>query len=554
MLDVQVRCAFPDPMTTPPANVGQPRASGRRWLPPFIESWILTIPFALLPTFVAIVHVAPGFPPAPALLLRIFLMIAGGSLLLYAILTRFTSPQAVVAAVGLSMSAVGFFSTARDFFYFFFGTGDVKIFSALYLLACVLIAVVVVRSKPPALNARYDTVRLMAGLLTGVAVIVLAYYYVVAPLLQPALGWSNELGTVSVQSQTTRPDVYHIVLDGFGRPDILQAQYGLDLSEFVRQLTVRGFEVAQAAGAANYTQTYLSLASMLNAQYLEALAAAIADSHSRVPLTALIQRSGVLEAFKRLQYQIVFLGSIYSATQRHRLADQCECEYVLFGEFESVILHSTPLGELSVGGVDYRPHRSKIRRTFETLESLTPARQPRFLFAHMMSPHPPFVFDADGRDVAPRRPFALDDGTMYRGTLEEYQRGYREQAKYIASRILGVIDHIDRLSKASQRESVIIIHGDHGPRARFDAGDATKTDASESLPVLLAIRWAPTGQPDEPVTTLVNVYRSFFRRYSSTNLQLLPDRSFVSSFAKPYQMIEIDRSIIDGRSGRKRLN
>jgi len=57
---------------------------------------------------------------------------------------------------------------------------------------------------------------------------------------------------------------------------------------------------------------------------------------------------------------------------------------------------------------------------------------------------------------------------------------------------------------------VIIIHGDHGPRSHWDVDHAGNTDASESLPIFLAIRWLGTGTtPGVPVTSLVNVYREF---------------------------------------------
>jgi hypothetical protein len=511
----------------------------------FAKFWILTIPFALLPTLVALIHLAPGMPPAPFVLVRVVLATAAILLVTCAVLARVGSPQAVVAAVGLSMSVFGLFPTAQELFFSFVTAAGAKVFSLAYLLGCLLIAVTVLRSQASEIVARYEMVRRMAVLLTAVIVMVLVYYYGTPLLTRTAVGpGSDELSAVSAQ-RTTRPDVYHIVLDGFGRPDVLKERYGLDLSVMVGDLKAAGFEVAEDSGAANYTQTYLSLASMLNVEYLDWLAARLPDSLSRVPLNERIQQSLVLATFKRLQYEIVFFGSIYSATQSHRLADRCECDYPWFGEFESIIVQSTPFGDLGLAGIDYRPHRNKVRRTFDALESLAPPGRPRFVFAHVMAPHPPFVFDAGGHDRAPSRAFSLDDGSMFRGSFADYQHGYREQATYIAARVVRVVEHIEQLSRAAARESVVIIHGDHGPRARFHATDPARTDASESLPVLLAIRWARAGESDRPVVSLVNVYRSFFRRYFNADLAQLPDRSFVSSFLRPYQFHEIAPSVIN---------
>src|SRR5688572_19610664 len=44
-----------------------------------------------------------------------------------------------------------------------------------------------------------------------------------------------------VTSTESRPDIYYIILDGYGRQDILQALYGFDNSSFLNELSARGF-------------------------------------------------------------------------------------------------------------------------------------------------------------------------------------------------------------------------------------------------------------------------------------------------------------------------
>jgi hypothetical protein len=41
------------------------------------------------------------------------------------------------------------------------------------------------------------------------------------------------------------------------------------------------------------------------------------------------------------------------------------------------------------------------------------------------------------------------------------------------------------------------------------------------------------------VNSPVNIYRSFSRRYFAADLPLMPDRSFLSPFARPYDFVEI---------------
>src|SRR5207244_7041298 len=72
--------------------------------------------------------------------------------------------------------------------------------------------------------------------------------------------------------ENNKPDIYYIILDGYGRQDVLKDLYGFDNSDFIQFLQSRGFYVADQARA-NYCSTVPSLASSLNRTYLTGLAA-----------------------------------------------------------------------------------------------------------------------------------------------------------------------------------------------------------------------------------------------------------------------------------------
>ncbi|MGE3513254.1 MAG: hypothetical protein AB7N65_30715, partial [Vicinamibacterales bacterium] len=80
--------------------------------------------------------------------------------------------------------------------------------------------------------------------------------------------------TVRHTHAAPRRDIYYIVLDGLGRPDVLHDVYGLDLEPLVATLRGHGFYVADRARS-NYGQTFLSLASTLNMADLDSLATAL---------------------------------------------------------------------------------------------------------------------------------------------------------------------------------------------------------------------------------------------------------------------------------------
>ena len=65
-----------------------------------------------------------------------------------------------------------------------------------------------------------------------------------------------------------RPDVFYILLDGYGREDILTEFYNYDNSEFLEGLAEKGFFIASKSRS-NYSNTITSLASSINMKYLE---------------------------------------------------------------------------------------------------------------------------------------------------------------------------------------------------------------------------------------------------------------------------------------------
>ncbi len=64
------------------------------------------------------------------------------------------------------------------------------------------------------------------------------------------------------------PDIYYLVLDGYGRGDVLQKYYGFDNAEFLDGLRQRGFYIADKSST-NYPSTVFSLPSSLNMRYHE---------------------------------------------------------------------------------------------------------------------------------------------------------------------------------------------------------------------------------------------------------------------------------------------
>ena len=342
------------------------------------------------------------------------------------------------------------------------------------------------------------------------------------------------------------PDIYYIVLDGFARGDVQQEIFGYDLEPVLERLERRGFFVARHA-TANYCQTPLSLSSSLNAAYLNGLVQV--DKYDTGPLGKMIGDGAVLRALRSQGYTFVSYASGFEQTE-HPEADIYRSPYIYINTFHRMLLSETPLASLlpNPGERDsYTMTRDRTNYLFDTLADIAKNPAPTFTLAHVLGPHPPFVFGENGEDVSPRSVrYYLNDGDVYYryyGDANAYIRGYRAEAVYLARR---VEEAIDKLLAASPEPPVIIVQSDHGSGSRLSTGSAEETDLHERMSILNAYylpgRTAAEAGLYDTISP-VNSFRVVFNAYLGAKLPLLPDRNYYSSWSEPYNFIDVTETV-----------
>ena len=83
--------------------------------------------------------------------------------------------------------------------------------------------------------------------------------------------------------------------------------------------------------------------------------------------------------------------------------------------------------------------------------------QPKFVFAHILAPHTPFVFTRDGQPVDRDSPFTLNADPEL-NDKQRYNQRFVDQTLFINTSVLGLVDQI----LAQPGNPVIILQGDHG--------------------------------------------------------------------------------------------
>ena len=136
------------------------------------------------------------------------------------------------------------------------GTGLVRHRIVLILYAVLLIAglLIILRGR---LNLRIasQTLNLVGVLLLVVPLFQISRYELTSSSAHAkTASWTPPITLPVSVGQGNRPDVYYIILDGYGRADVIQKELGYDNSPFLDQLRRLGFQIGTCSRS-NYNNT-----------------------------------------------------------------------------------------------------------------------------------------------------------------------------------------------------------------------------------------------------------------------------------------------------------
>ena len=352
------------------------------------------------------------------------------------------------------------------------------------------------------------------------------------------------------------PNIYYIIVDAYARADVLEEMYSYDNSDFIDFLEEKDFYVA-SKGTTNYADTVLSLASSLNMTYLDKKSEELEKATIKLPLLVeMIKKSKVRSILTRQGYKFVAFDSGCSYTNINDASTHYLSKGSSLTEFMSVLLNMTPvpfiadqlsnspiLGDLSF----YDSQRSRILFTLDNLVDTTRLEDPIFVYAHILAPHPPFVFDEDGNPENPELQHTGADGDKFPDTRKEYIEGYRKQLTFINGKLEIAVS---KLIAESRSPLIIIIQGDHGPRSskvdRSPDSSGLNPELREEFSILNAYYFSDENYEDlyESITP-VNSFRAILPQYLGADYKLLQDRNFSTSFTgvRPYEFTDVTKEV-----------
>ncbi|MFV2064776.1 MAG: hypothetical protein ACC726_14885 [Chloroflexota bacterium] len=319
-------------------------------------------------------------------------------------------------------------------------------------------------------------------------------------------------------------DIYFLVFDRYGSDWAIKQRFGID-NDLYPDLEEAGFQVIPGARA-NYRATDFSLASMLSMELLDDLTASVGPGSSdRTPARARIPRHEVGKFLRANGYRYYHLGAWYGPTRSNEIADEVR-RWDNTTELEAVLREATILPTLErLAGLAPQDdafrdrHRNEALFEFRQIRRLADTPGRKFVFAHILLPHPPYGFDADGGIVLKETELsAIAEGRE--GDL------FAEQLAFTNDKIRETISVL--LDRPADEQPIIVITGDEGP---FICGNVDCIDGSPEaygtrFGTLRAYHLPDLDYAVPSDDTGVNIFRMLFREYFGADLPDLPNRSY----------------------------
>lgn len=349
-----------------------------------------------------------------------------------------------------------------------------------------------------------------------------------------------------------KPDVYYFVFDRYGNETQLKNQYEFDNSQLLNALVEQGF-VTRTNAFANYPFTMSSISSTLSMEYHTDLKQFGNDAlQSGFAYRNILKDPPVAEVLKQNGYTYNQVSSWWDFTRVGIRADNNPTisfrllianHPFYLSDLSRDIINKSVLSPwlkkgISIGKftlIKYDLNRNP-RQNFEAQVSAVKAlasrpdkTTPQFTFAHVLVPHDPYIFAADGSDPnydGGRNDWGVDEKTKY-----------TNQVTYLNTRIIDMMRYIREQSPAA----AIIIQADEGPYPKqfrfeltpeqyYDPADLSVPDMQQKFGVLASYYMPGVDQQKvaQDINSSVNPFRFVLANYLGYKLDMLPECNFAT--------------------------
>lgn len=346
---------------------------------------------------------------------------------------------------------------------------------------------------------------------------------------------------------TNFPDIYFIILDEFPNTEVVKQEFGYDNSTFTDYLKDQGFYIAEKS-VTRYIYTEWVIASILNLEYVtppvdkqlfldffmdprkvaDKEKLKMLESISPVDVAQKMNHNYVTAYLKERGYKVIVLEgyptykmdnadifvSYMDIRQKKESVGLTDAFYLAL--YKKTMLF--PFDMFSKIDQAYSINDFATRYIFQYLTTdMKEFKSPKFVYAHIMSPHAPFVFDREGNSRGPVYP-PESNPPEYLTAKNNENGAYLDQYLYVCNQVEKIVTTI--IKQHPGNPPVIIVQSDHGPRPH----QVYLKDKANAFRVFNAIYFPDGDYRDlhQNIAT-VNTFRVVLNKYFEENLKLLED-------------------------------
>jgi hypothetical protein len=337
-----------------------------------------------------------------------------------------------------------------------------------------------------------------------------------------AFDWEAPSSAIDLGAAQRGPSIHLLVLDGYPREDTM-TELGFDNTPFLDALRERGFDV-YSGSRSNYDRTAFTFVTMLSMRHLEEIDQLwVGGSDDPVEQTRVVSRTlQDLPLFSWLE-ELGYRTRVLQSSIAHVPLGDADVDDTVHtaNNFELDLLQRTFLaGALESLGFARQQQRSHVVETLAAFAD--PPSDPTFTLAHVLSPHAPFVLDADG-SLPPAPPCYPATCSLFENDIERLGWSKDEYWTRLTTQVDElnelVIEAVDDLVERDP-DAVIVIFSDHGQRIPGDDEAMFRN--------LVVARTPGFRQLLGEAPTNINVLPSVFDAYLGTRIARLPDALFTS--------------------------